>query len=52
MKMLEYISAPEAAKKMGYFRKASTKAMQGKPHTRRGKIQPYVADTKKHGKAD
>ena len=26
--------------------------LEGKPHTRRGKIQPYVADTKERGKAD
>ena len=37
---------------MGHFRKTGTKAMRGKPHTRRGKIQPYVADTKGRGETD
>ena len=49
--MLEYISAPEAAKEMGHFRKTGTKAMRRKPHTGCGKIQPYVADTKGRGEA-
>ena len=26
---------------MGHFRKTNTKAMRGKPHTRRGKVQPF-----------
>lgn len=31
--MLEYISAPEAAEKMGHFRKTGTKAMRRRTHT-------------------
>ena len=37
---------PGSSEEMGHFRKTSAKAMRRKPHTRRGKIQPYVADTK------
>ena len=31
---------------MGYFRTTSTEVMRRKPHTRCGKVQLYVADTK------
>ena len=43
---------PGSGEEMGHFRKTGTKAMRGKPHTRRGKIQPYVADTKGRGETD
>ena len=37
---------PGSGEKMGDFRKTGAKAMSGKPHPRRGKIQPLVVDTK------
>ncbi len=37
---------PGSSEEMGHFRKTGAEAMRGKPHTRRGEIQPYVADTK------
>ncbi len=47
--MLEYISAPEAAKKWGISERRVQKLCE-ETHTRCGKIQPYVADTKGRGK--
>lgn len=41
---------PGSSEEIGHFRKTGTEAMRRKPHTRRGKIQLYVADTKGHGK--
>ena len=49
--MLEYISAPEAAKKVGHFRTTGSKAVRRKTYTGCCKIQPYVVDTKGRGKA-
>lgn len=31
---------------IGYFKKAGTEVMRGKPHTWCGKVQPFVANTK------
>ncbi|GFI24699.1 hypothetical protein IMSAGC011_03503 [Lachnospiraceae bacterium] len=48
---MEYMSAPQAAKKMGHFRKAGTDTLQREPYTGRFKTWVYVADTKGRGKA-
>ena len=48
--MLEYISAPEAAKKWGISERR-VQAMRRKTHTRSGKIESHVADTRGRGKA-
>ena len=44
--MLEYISAPEAAKKWGISERRVQKSVRRKPNTGCCKIQPYVVDTK------
>lgn len=49
--MLEYISAPEAAKKWGISERRVQKLCEEKRHTGRCKIQPYVVDTKGRRKA-
>ena len=36
---------------MGYFRKTGTETLRGRPHTRRGKVQPRLVDTQRRGKA-
>lgn len=38
--------------KMGHFRKAGTETLRGRSHTRRGEVQPCLADTQRRGKAD
>ena len=49
---MEYISCAEAAAKWGHFRKAGTETLRGRAHTRRGKVQPGLADTQRRGEAD
>lgn len=46
MKMLEYISAPEAAKKWGISERRVQKLCEENRIPGSGKIQPLVADTK------
>ena len=38
--------------KVGDFPKTSTETLRGRPHTRRGKVQPRLVDTQRRGKAD
>ena len=47
--MLEYL-CPRSSEKMGYFRTTGAEVMRRKPHTRRCKVQLYVADTKERRK--
>ncbi len=42
--MLEYISAPEAAKKWGVFRKTGTETLRKKPHTVVAKFSQLIID--------
>ena len=37
--------------KMGHFRKAGTETLRERAHTRRGKVQPGLADTQRRGEA-
>ena len=48
---MEYAIMRGSSGKVGDFPKTSTETLRGKPHTRRGKVQPHLVDTQRRGKA-
>lgn len=49
---MEYISAPEAAKKWGISERRVQKTLRRKPHTRHRPFHSFMANTKGRRKAE